>query len=97
MPLFVCDKCKAIENTATGHYWGKDQDYFGNSLLGMALCSECTPDKFAAGEPNEDGGKWHGHFPKDTATPELIRKIGEKNFIYVSDIEGVKARNPCAE
>jgi hypothetical protein len=36
MPLFVCSKCKAVENTAVGAYWGKDE----------SLCSECDEGKW---------------------------------------------------
>jgi hypothetical protein len=31
MPLFECDKCHCVENTATGSYWGQSEK----------LCSEC--------------------------------------------------------
>ena len=36
MPLFVCEKCKNIENTALSRYWSKK--YCTNNT---ALCSEC--------------------------------------------------------
>lgn len=32
MPLFECEKCHCVENTATGAYWGRDEK----------LCSECA-------------------------------------------------------
>lgn len=32
MPLFKCQKCGAVENTACGQYWGEDEK----------LCSECA-------------------------------------------------------
>lgn len=31
MPLFECEQCHCVENTATGEYWGRDKK----------LCSEC--------------------------------------------------------
>ena len=31
MPLFECEQCHCVENTACGSYWGKDKK----------LCSEC--------------------------------------------------------
>jgi hypothetical protein len=64
MSLFVCDLCGHVDNTALGHYWGKNFDSFGPELKGKALCSECMPDTYSDGSPNEDGGKWHGKFPK---------------------------------
>ena len=38
MPLFVCNnpKCRAVENTALGHYWGEKEK----------LCSECATGKW---------------------------------------------------
>jgi hypothetical protein len=51
MPLFICDKCHCIENTALGRYWSKDLP--SASEKGKALCSECSK------------GKWHSRFPKE--------------------------------
>ena len=52
MPLFKCEKCGCVENTATSNYWTAD-------LEGQPkLCSECDPEI----------GKWHGQFSKDSAT-----------------------------
>ena len=31
MPLFECEQCHCVENTATGEYWGRQRK----------LCSEC--------------------------------------------------------
>ena len=36
MPLFVCEKCGYIENTATSRYWIEDE--------GIKLCSKCDPE-----------------------------------------------------
>ena len=77
MPLFVCDICGCVDNTALGHYWGRDRDSFGKpELLGKMLCSECTPDTYKDGTKNPDGGKWHGKFPKRKATPEDLKADG---------------------
>lgn len=86
MPLFVCDICQCVDNTALGHYWGKSHDYFGKpELLGKALCSECTPDTYKDGSKNTDGGRWHGKFPKRKVTKEDLAGGGfldsEGNFI----------------
>lgn len=70
MPLFVCDICECVENTALGHYWGRDQGYFGPELKGKALCSECSPSVYRDGSPNKEGGRWHGKFPKRKVTQE---------------------------
>lgn len=65
MPLFVCDKCGCIENTALGRYWSKDmQDLWEQDNLGMALCSECAPKTYRSGMPTRFTGKWHNNFPK---------------------------------
>jgi hypothetical protein len=64
MSVFVCDLCGCVENTALGHYWGKDFNSFGPELKGKALCSECMPATYRDGSRNEDGGKWHGKWPK---------------------------------
>jgi hypothetical protein len=94
MPLFVCDKCKCIENSAMGQWATRGR--YGNSP--EALCSECRPYvKFECpGGLHEEGGRWHGKFPKEIATKELIKAYGETNFVYVSNISGVKAKSPCA-
>lgn len=40
MPLFICEKCGTIENTATGCYWWAVNE--GKP----ALCSECHDGKW---------------------------------------------------
>lgn len=49
MSLFVCQQCRAIENTVLSRFWFR-YEHGG----GTALCSECDPEI----------GKWHGIFPK---------------------------------
>lgn len=94
MPLFVCDKCKVVENTACGHYWTRGQDFYKDKKLDkMALCSQCMPTEFNDGSRMKSPAKWHGRFERRIATKELIKEWGEDNFVYVSDIKGVKARN----
>jgi hypothetical protein len=90
MPLFVCDNCHAIENTALGHYWTKGMTFNDTTQDHRALCSECMPSNSF-----KEGGKWHDKFPKTIATTEVIKEMGESNFVYVSDIQGVKATNAC--
>lgn len=48
MPLFVCDKCHGIDNTAlSGNYWTRLVD-----SAKLILCAECYT------------GTWHGRFEK---------------------------------
>lgn len=58
MPLFRCDICGCIENTALGHYWPRDFKEYKGTIFEKALCSECNPRQ----------GKWHNRFPKEIAT-----------------------------
>ena len=81
MPLFICQQCGCVENTACGHYWSKDQNLFTPELNGLALCSACMPDHYNDGSPNPRGGKWHGRFTREQATPEVIRRLGLSNFV----------------
>lgn len=43
MSLYVCEKCKAVENTALGQYWGHD----------VKLCSECGRGQWHGRFPKE--------------------------------------------
>lgn len=78
MPLYICDTCCGIENTAlgtcflkeTGQSWGllvKDHSTV------IALCSECTPPERARRSPPLT---WHGEFPKEIATEQKVRECG---------------------
>ena len=69
MPLFRCDVCNCVENTALGFYWGASNRsmrdcWEDKSLDGKRLCSECSPATYKDGSPNRGGGAWHGQFPK---------------------------------
>jgi len=58
MPLFVCDKCHGIDNTALhGNYWTRLVDSGKKKSSGMILCSECHT------------GTWHGRFTKQKFDP----------------------------
>ncbi|HWO75560.1 MAG TPA: hypothetical protein VNM69_06510 [Bacillus sp. (in: firmicutes)] len=64
MPLFVCDRCGCVDNTALGHYWKKDSYVFADKgLIGLSLCSECAPSFDKDGKVT-GYGKWHKDFPK---------------------------------
>jgi hypothetical protein len=77
MPLFVCDRCGCVDNTACGGtYWTKEHNekYFDNVRNGEALCAECTP--------HDGGGVWHNRFPQeawDGITEVLNRKSNQMN------------------
>ena len=60
MPLFRCEACGCVENTACCNYWMRKND--GETIL----CSECDPDI----------GEWHGRFEKRSAVGLLIDQSG---------------------
>ena len=92
MPLFVCEKCKTIDNTALAHFWTRGLGYFKDTEKDkQALCCVCMPDDSICAK----AGKWHNYFPQTIATPEVIKEMGEDNFVFVADIPGVKAMNCC--
>jgi len=86
MPLFVCDKCKCVDNTALGHYWGSNQDFFDDEFKGMAFCNGCAPPKYKDGTINRDSGEeWHNHFPKQSVEDFLKEYPDAKNDILNYD------------
>lgn len=78
MPMFVCDSCNSVENTALGVYWTKDMGLFGEEFNGKALCSECSPETYYDGSINKRGGKWHGRFPKREWDGDIKSVINRK-------------------
>ena len=50
MSIFVCSKCKCLENTALCNYWSDLID------KNKPLCSDC--------DSRNKNKKWHGRFPK---------------------------------
>ncbi len=78
MPLFICDECSGIENTALGTSFLKSTGKFYGLLVKdhskvTALCSECTPPERAHRRPPLT---WHGEFPKVIATEQMVRECG---------------------
>lgn len=66
MPLFICEYCQAIDNTALGgSFWqSRIEDV-------PVLCSECNPE-------GRTGGKWHEQFDKYIAADaDAERYAGE--------------------
>lgn len=70
MGLFVCQKCKCVENTALGHWWSKSRPEMykwtddNEAFKGNGLCSECMPNEFSDGSGKFREKKWHGRFDK---------------------------------
>lgn len=93
MPLFVCDSCHAIDNTAVGRFWTRNnKDLWAPEDQGKALCFSCAPVRYRSGGATGMGeGKWHGMFAKIFATPKIIEEYGESNFIYTGGATNDKA------
>lgn len=62
MPLYECEQCHCVENTALTNFW---EAYMERTAK---LCSECDPRI----------GRWHGRFPKQPASEYLKEFPGEK-------------------
>ena len=82
MPLFVCNECDHIENTAYGVYFGREFiKFFNTSKNNKALCRNCTPTQY------EDGSlvrkKAHYIFETFIATEQKIQEMGLDQFIYL--------------
>lgn len=93
MPLFVCDKCDGIDNTACGGTWHtRNMDIWPEEVQGKALCAECTPANFKGGEANDRGGKWHGRFEKRTMTPEKAASNDSAHYVYLGRFEQYRGR-----
>lgn len=75
MPLFRCDKCGCVENTACGHYWSEKYEEK------PVLCSECSdgvwhgkfPKRSAEGMIiDQDGFLW----TKEETMPKHYKAVG---------------------
>jgi len=51
MPIFKCEQCGCIENTATSNYWERQLENKSK------LCSQCDPEI----------AQWHGEFERELA------------------------------
>lgn len=70
MPLFRCEKCGCVENTALSN-WAARHLREG-APLPPALCSACDPEI----------GKWHGEFPQRSAVGMVICEDG---YLYTKE------------
>jgi hypothetical protein len=87
MPVFVCDNCDNIDNSACGGtFWTRNMDIWPEEYRGKALCVECAPKQYSDGSPNERAGKWHGRFPKRKATADMFHD-GRNGFAYIGRFE----------
>jgi len=74
MPLYVCEKCNCVDNTALdGNYW-QSRKCFSKSTE-IALCSECY------------SGKWHNKFDKVNFNDEPYNGKRSSNFCDINNIE----------
>lgn len=87
MPLFVCDKCHAIDNSACGgNYWDRLLKDGLKETSGMILCAECRT------------GIWHNQFAKRTYQPGDEKRSGGIEYIPRSlKRPNAKLTNPAAE
>lgn len=69
MPIFRCNKCGNIENTALSGFWHRWTRKKEGEEISSALCSECDPEI----------GKWHGIFEKTSAKGYMLANDG---FLY---------------
>lgn len=76
MPLFKCEDCGCVENTALCSYWSRHSDSIPESHRGRALCSACSSPTFTSGAPNRKGGKWHGQFARTSAAAAFVDTDG---------------------
>lgn len=74
MPLFICEKCGAIENTALGYYWP------ARYCKEPALCSECYTGEWH--------GRFEKEYYKDLSKEdkEDYDLINELNYLNSHEI-----------
>jgi hypothetical protein len=75
MPIFECDNCHCLENTALGNYWTRSLDIWPAEYRGKKLCSECGPPFYSDGKKS-GFGKWHGRFKKESAAGLPLNEYG---------------------
>jgi len=78
MPLFICDCCGAVDNTACGGCRGQVGWKEYRDGKAPDLCCKCHT------------GKWHDLFTYEVCTQEVFLKIGASNFVYW--MEGLEPR-----
>jgi len=72
MPLFRCEDCGCVDNTALTNYWFRTVSADFRRQLKTpkpARCSACDPDI----------GAWHGEFPQRSADGMFV---DDEGFLY---------------
>lgn len=65
MPVFQCESCGCVENTALTGYWTRNRPNVTRAEdLGKCLCSACTHPTYPDGSNNPRAGKWHNRFKR---------------------------------
>lgn len=87
MPLFQCQKCGALENTALGDFWDSPEH----------LCSECATGKWHGAFPKQDAYELgcyvdaHGFvYLPDEVDPKTLRWNYNSRFRMVGVVKPVK-------
>lgn len=85
MPMFVCDKCHVIENTSSGHFWGRNIKFsdIPEEDHGKALCQDCLPkDHWKSGRRKQQEEK---PYMDDKRLAEITDKTLADHFIYIPE------------
>lgn len=65
MPLFACERCNTVDNTALAHYWGRDEK----------LCSECGHGEWHGKFEKNDANKYqlnkHGFLERKAVIADM--------------------------
>ena len=85
MPLFICEKCECVDNTALGSYWSRNIGVF-DAPFNIALCSECAPLTFNDGTKTGYSGKWHGKFEK-LHYKEFLKQYPSAEFVNINSFD----------
>ena len=75
MPLYRCQTCGCVENSALGFYWSRDHTMWPAPYRGKELCSQHGPPEDIYHNPTP-WGKWHGQFAQRSASGMLIDQHG---------------------
>ena len=80
MPLYVCEKCNCVDNTALdGNYWQSRKCF--SKATELALCSECH------------SGKWHDKFPKENFNDEPYNGKRDSNFCDINNLDELNIKD----
>ncbi len=79
MPVFLCSKCKVMENTALSNYWSRLMDVLQGQDPPPPLCSECDPGIRT----------WHGKFERQPIPDDHV--VGPDGFVHHKDDRYLKS------